>query len=85
MRTVDLSVQTVSVSELLEMARSDPLLVKTGDGDSFVVSPADEVATEVEILRRNHHFLTMLDRLKEDEETISLEEVEYRLREDLPR
>jgi hypothetical protein len=76
--------QPISVTELLDMARDHPLLVKTGKGDSFVVSYADEFATEVEILRRNHGFLTMLDKLKEDEETIPLDEAEKRLRKSSP-
>ena len=62
------------------MARSESVLVKTGEGDSFVVSHADEFATEVELLRRNHTFLTMLDKLMEDRESIPLAEAESRLR-----
>lgn len=80
MKTVDLSSRSISAAELLDMARDDPLLVKTGKGDCFVVSRADEFAREVELLRRNHTFLTMLDRLKEDSDTIPLSEVEEQLR-----
>jgi len=80
MRTVDLSSETISATELLDMARKDHLLVKTASGDSFMVSPADEFATEVELLRRNHAFLAMFDEFKEDKTTISLEQVEKELR-----
>jgi len=40
----------------------------------------DEFATEVELLRRNHTFLSMLDEFKKDNQTIPLEEVEKQLR-----
>ena len=80
MKVVDLSAQPISAAELLDMARGESVLVKTSQGDSFVVSPADELATEVELLRRNHTFLTMLDRLKEDRESIPLAEAEKQLR-----
>ncbi len=70
MKTVDLSSAPVSVAELLTMVRGDPLLVKTPEGDSFVVSQTDEFATEVELLRRNHEFLAMLDDLKREKELI---------------
>ena len=70
----------MSIAELLDLAREDAVLVKTGKGDSFVVSHADEFATEVELLRRNHAFLTMLDTFKQDQDTIPLDEVEKRLR-----
>ena len=62
------------------MARNDALLVKTQDGDSFIVSLADEFTTEVELLRQNHAFLTMLDNFKKEDETIPLEEIEKKLR-----
>ena len=80
MKTVNIASQPVSAAELLEMARSDSLLVKTDKGDSFVISQADEFATEVELLRRNHTFLSMLDEFKEENETIPLEKVEKELR-----
>lgn len=80
MKTVNLPSEPISAAELLDMARSDSVLVKTGTGDSFVVSHADELATEVELLRRNHTFLTMLDKFKEDTESIPLHEAERRLR-----
>lgn len=80
MRVVDLSARPLSAAELLEMARGESVLVKTSQGDSFVVSPADELATEVELLRQNHTFLTMLDRFKEDSDSIPLAEAEDRLR-----
>lgn len=80
MRRVDLSTGSMSAAELFDMARRDALLVKTNQGDSFVVSHADEFAAEVELLRHNYAFLTMLDQFKDDRDTIPLEEVEKDLR-----
>ena len=80
MKTIDLSSEAVSAAEIFEMARKDSLLVKTEKGDSFLVSQADEFATEVELLRRNHTFLRMLDQFKEDKDTIPLDQVEKELR-----
>jgi len=79
-KTIDLSSTSVSVAELLDLARNDSLLVKTDRGDSFVVSPTDEFATEVELLRRNHTFMTMLDDFKEEKDLIPLDQVEKELR-----
>ena len=61
MKTIDLTTHPPSLADLLEMARREAVLLKTPDGDSFVVSAADDFATEVELLRRNHSFLAMLD------------------------
>jgi hypothetical protein len=43
-------------------------------------STVDTLDTEVELLRRNHAFLTMLDKFKGEKETIPLEQVEKDLR-----
>ena len=80
MRTVELATKAASVEELLSMARQENVLVTTADGQSFLISTADDFDSEVQLLRRNHKFLTMLDKLKKDRETIPLEEVEQALR-----
>jgi len=80
MKTVKLSSHPLSVAELLRTAREDVVVVTTDDGDSFVISTADDFDTEVELLRQNHRFLTMLDEFKRDEERIPLEEAEQKLR-----
>lgn len=56
-------------------------MIKTDKGDSFSVSHADEFATEVELLREDHTFLSMLDKFKEEQGAISLDQVEKQLRE----
>ena len=80
MKTIDLSTTQLSVDELLESARKESVMVKAADGTSFMLSVADEFAAEVEILRQNHAFLTLLDSYKHAQKTIPLEEVEKRLR-----
>ena len=80
MKTIKLTAHHPSLADLLNMARQDTVLLKTPDGDSFVVSSADDLATEVELLRRNHSFLAMLDELKAKDETVPLEEAEKKLR-----
>src|SRR6266496_6532443 len=80
MKTIDLSQTQLSVDELLDSARHESVMVQAADGTSFVLSLADEFATEVELLRRNHAFLALLDSYKKAQKTISLDEVEKRLR-----
>ena len=80
MKTVKLTSRPPSVADLLNMARDDVVLVTTEDGDSFVISTADDFDTEVQLLRRNHAFLSMLDEWKTDDDTIPLHEAANRLR-----
>jgi hypothetical protein len=82
-KTIDLATNPVTVNELLDSARHESVVVKSADGATFVVSGTsgtDEFTTEVELLRRNHRFLELLDTWKRDRRTLSLEEVEERLR-----
>lgn len=62
------------------MARGDAILVKTEHGDSFVVTQADDLADEAQMLRKNQRFLDALDALKADDEAVPLEQVEKELR-----
>ena len=80
MKTLKLTAHPPSVPDLLSMARRDTLLVTTQQGESFVVTPADDFDTEVQLLCRNHALLTLLDELKKDPETIPLAEAEANLR-----
>ena len=79
MKTVDLTTQPLSVTDLLRIARKEVVLIKTEDGDAFVISLADDLDAEVQLLRQHHGFLTMLDEFKK-EKTIPLEEAERHLR-----
>ncbi len=80
MKTIQLSTRKQSIEEILHLAREDSLLVTTDDGETFVISKADELDTEVELLRRNHRFITMLDRFKSERDTIPIAQVERQLR-----
>ena len=79
MKTLKLTSHMPSVKDLLRMAQKDIVLMTTDDGDSFAISSADDFKTEVQLLRQNHTFLTMLDDFKSEEEIIPLNEVEKKL------
>ena len=80
MKTIDLSTNSLTADELLQSARDESVIVRSADGTTFVLSAADDLTTEVELLRRNHKFLALLDSYKQDQRTIPLKDVEERLR-----
>ena len=80
MKTIDISSGLPSIKELLDMAKKESLLIIKKDGESFVISSTDEFDSEVELLRKNHKFLSMLDNFKSGDETIPIDEVEKNLR-----
>lgn len=80
MKTVDLAAENPSLTGLLAIARQESVLLKDASGESFLLSRADDFAGEVELLRKNHDFLTFMDACKNETATLSLDEVEKRLR-----
>ena len=80
MKTIDISTKNSSIKELLNMAKEESIVVKTEDGDSFVISSTDEFNSEVELLRINHKFISMLDSFKRENEAFPIDLVEKNLR-----
>jgi len=80
MKTIDISTKNSSIKELLNMAKEESIVVKTEDGDSFVISSTDEFNSEVELLRKNHKFISMLDSFKGENEAFPIDLVEKNLR-----
>ncbi len=80
MKTVDLAAENPSLNGLLALARKESVLLKDENGESFLLSFADDFAGEVELLRKNHEFLAFLDSCKTETATVSLDDVEKRLR-----
>ena len=79
MKTIDLAKTSLTIDQLLDAARDESVMVKAADGATFVLSSGDDLTTEIELLRRNHRFLALLDACKQDQRTLSLDEAERRL------
>jgi hypothetical protein len=79
MRVVNLAEKERAVSELLELAESEPVYIHTADGKSFLLEPADEFDREVALLGRSEKFMSFLrDRSAERNES-SADDVARRL------
>ena len=85
MKTVDLATHKLDLHHIIEFAASEPVLLLTGDGKEFIVSPADDFEAEVEALRSSQSFQAFLDRRMESQERIPLDEIEREIDEDLRR
>jgi hypothetical protein len=60
MKTVDLSTEHHSLAEILEMAKSDDVLLHSASGDDFLVERADEFDREVATHGRSSKFMSFL-------------------------
>jgi len=79
MRTIELAQSTLSMTELLELAEQDTLILRKPDGTEFVLSAVDDFASEVETLSQDQEFLEFLAEQSRSTKRVSLEEARKRL------
>jgi len=79
MKTVNLAEGDRSISELIEIAKSEPVLVHTADGTDFVFEEADEFEREVAALGASDKFMSFLQKRSQEGEEIPASEVAKRL------
>ena len=83
MKTIALDSQKDTATWLLTNVQDEPVLVTLPDGNRYVISHADDLQTEVELLRSNQRFISFLDEAKKDRSRYSLDEVRSILATDL--
>jgi hypothetical protein len=85
MATYDLRKQTITLDELFRVAADEKVLVVAKDGTTFVIEPADSFEQEVAMLRQSEKFMTFLAERSKEQATISLDELEQEIDDELAR
>jgi hypothetical protein len=85
MTTFDLRKQTITLDELFRAAADERVLVVAKDGTTFVIEPADSFEQEVAMLRNSKKFMTFLAERSQEQATISLDELEREIDDELAR
>jgi hypothetical protein len=80
-KTIDLGRQKVDLSEVIDWARQEPVLLIAPDGREFCLAEADDFDEEVETLRQSRPFQEFLDSRSACPQRIPLEEIERELQE----
>lgn len=75
MKTIALDSQKDTAVWLRTHVQDEPVLVTLPDGNRYMISHADDLQTEVELLRNNQRFMSFLEEAKKDDSRHSLEEV----------
>jgi hypothetical protein len=76
MKTVKLGEVKLDLDSALNLARQEPLLLLTSDGQEFFVALADNFEQEVETLRASQAFQRFLDERSACRRRIPLDEIE---------
>jgi hypothetical protein len=75
MKAIALDSTKPTAAWLTENVKDEPVLVTLPDGNRYVISHADDLQTEIELLRQNLEFMTFLDEARTERARHSLEEV----------
>jgi len=79
MKTVNLADGDRSVTELIELAKSEPVLVHATDGTEFVIEEADQFEREAAALGASDKFMAFLKNRSQGEKEIPASDVAKRL------
>ncbi len=74
MKTIKLDKKSPSVDELLAIARREPVLLVTPDGENFVLEEADDFDREVVELGNSKTFMKFLEERSREKGAISIEQ-----------
>lgn len=61
MKIVHLEEEKLTLEQVLDLARKEPILFLISDGEKFLISEADDVEGEFEILRESQAFQKFLE------------------------
>lgn len=75
MKTVDLSSGEHSLIEVLKLAKSEAVLIRSSSGEDFLLEHADEFDKEVASLGASQKFTSFLEERSKESEDLSLKEV----------
>jgi hypothetical protein len=83
MKTVHLGEAKIDLDSAIELARQEPLLLLTADGQEFLMALADNFEEEVQALRQSPSFQRFLDERSAGFRKIPLEEIEAEIEQEL--
>ena len=75
MKTIDLTKGRHTLSEVLGLAMSEAILIRSRSGDDFVLEQADEFDREVAALGTSEKFASFLDKRSRETGDIPISEV----------
>ena len=78
MKTIVVSPQATGVGEIFAQALDENVLVKTPDGEEFLVSAVDDFGHEVAKTRQNAKLMELLDQKAQQPSSARLDEVKMK-------
>lgn len=79
MKTIELTHDTPSLRELVELADEENIIIKTPKGREFILAELDDFEFEVAQLKNSEEFLAFLDERSKERGTTSVEKLRKEL------
>ena len=74
MKTITISRRARSVHALLKRARRENVILRSPEGEEFILAEVGDFNREIELTRQNRALMNFLDSRAQQTETVSLEE-----------
>jgi hypothetical protein len=78
MKTIELPSRTLTLQELLAMAHDEPVILRTSEGEEYVIGAVEDFQHEVELMRANPALMRLLDERAQEPANISLDSLRPR-------
>ena len=79
MKTIKVSKQAKTLNAVLKRARRENVILRSPEGDEFILAEIDDFNREMELTRQNKQLSKLLESRARQKATVSLEETKRRL------
>ena len=79
MKTIRVSKQAKTLNALLKRARNENVILRSAEGNEFILAEIDDFSREIELTRQNKQLMKLLDARAKQKATIPLAEARQRL------
>ena len=79
MKTVNLGEEPLSLHEILEMASKENLILKTPEGQEFILAETDDFDKEIALIRQHDELMQFLNHRSKTTKTYTLNQVREKL------
>jgi len=79
MKTVKVTESVTKLSEILDLASEENVILETVDGREFIVAELDDFEREVKLIRQNKELMKFLEDRSKEKKTFTLDQVKEQL------
>ena len=79
MKTIELTLRSLSLPELLRIVYREPVLIRTSSGDEYVLGAVDAFEREVELMRLSSELQALLAERRNERGTVLLDSIRNQL------